>query len=98
MTAPVHTADGALAWWVPGPRWRARLRQRILRTAPSDLDPVVLRHSRIYIVPTPRGLAFIATLATMLVLSLNYALSLGFVITFVLSGMTGAALLHTFRN
>jgi hypothetical protein len=82
----------------PGPRWRARIRQRIFRVAPSDLEPVVLRHSRIYVLPTPRGIAFIATLATMLVLSLNYALSLGFVITFLLSGLTGAALLHTFRN
>jgi uncharacterized protein (DUF58 family) len=98
MSVPVHAADGAIAWWMPGPRWRARMRQRIFRTAPADLDPVVLRHSRIYILPTPRGLAFIATLATMLVLSLNYALSLGFVITFLLSGMTGAALLHAFRN
>ena len=99
MTAPADTtAAGALLWWAPGPRWRARIRQRIFRVAPSDLEPVVLRHSRIYVLPTPRGIAFIAMLATMLVLSLNYALSLGFVITFLLSGLTGAALLHTFRN
>jgi uncharacterized protein (DUF58 family) len=78
--------------------WIARKRQRLFRTAPADLDPVVLRHSRIYILPTRRGLALIATLATMLLTSLNYALSLGLVVTFVLSGLASAALLHTFRN
>jgi uncharacterized protein (DUF58 family) len=79
-------------------RWHARARQRWLRVDPRDVDPVVLRHSRIYILPTPRGLAFMGTIATMLVLSLNYAMSLGFAVTFLLSGLAGAALLHTFRN
>jgi uncharacterized protein (DUF58 family) len=78
--------------------WIARKRQRFLRTAPADVDPVVLRHSRIYILPTRRGLALMATLATMLLTSLNYALSLGLVVTFLLSGLASAALLHTFRN
>ena len=78
--------------------WFARFRQRLLRTDPADLEPVVLRHSRIYILPTRRGAAFIVTIATMLVLSLNYALSLGFAVTFLLSGLAGAALLHTWRN
>jgi uncharacterized protein (DUF58 family) len=58
----------------------------------------VLRHSRIYILPTRRGLAMIGTLMVMLLASLNYGLSLGFVVTFVLTGMIAAALLHTFRN
>jgi uncharacterized protein (DUF58 family) len=75
-----------------------RWRQRTFRHAPDDREPVVLRHRRIYILPTKRGLAFIATLATMLVTSLNYALSLGFAVTFLLAGLAAAALLHTFRN
>jgi uncharacterized protein (DUF58 family) len=58
----------------------------------------VLRHRRIYILPTKRGLAFIATLAMMLITSLNYGLSLGFAISFLLAGLAAAALLHTFRN
>jgi uncharacterized protein (DUF58 family) len=76
------------------PRWRAR----VFRTAPADGTGVVLGHSRIYILPTRRGLALIGTLAIMLVTSMNYALALGFVATFVLSGLVGAALLNTFRN
>ncbi|HET9045847.1 MAG TPA: DUF58 domain-containing protein, partial [Casimicrobiaceae bacterium] len=76
----------------------ARSRQRLFRSAPADRDPVVLRHSRIYILPTRRGAALIATLVVMLLTSLNYALSLGLFVTFALSGLVAAALLHTFRN
>ncbi len=78
--------------------WRARWGQRMFRRHPADLDPVVLRHSRIYILPTRRGMAFLGTLVIMLVTSLNYALSLGFVATFLLIGLAAASLLHTFRN
>jgi hypothetical protein len=59
---------------------------------------VVLRHSRIYILPTKRGWAMIATIAIMLVSSLNYALTLGIGVAFLLAGLMAAALLHTFRN
>jgi uncharacterized protein (DUF58 family) len=83
---------------VPSGSYRARYRQRLFRTAPADRDPVVLRHSRIYILPTRRGLAFLATLAMMLLTSLNYSLALGFVATFLLAGLAAAGLLHTFRN
>ena len=78
--------------------WAARLRQRAFRSRPADHPPVVLRHSRIYILPTRRGLAVIATLVLMLLTSLNYALSLGLALTFFLGGLVAAALLHTFRN
>jgi uncharacterized protein (DUF58 family) len=74
------------------------IRQRFFRHRPADRDRVVLRHHRIYILPTKRGWAFIATLALLLVTSLNYALSLGFVVTFVLTGLASVGLLHTFRN
>ncbi|MEO6929116.1 MAG: DUF58 domain-containing protein [Casimicrobiaceae bacterium] len=76
----------------------ARQRQRIFRHAPHDEQPVVLRHSRIYILPTRRGLAMIGTLLVMLLASLNYGLSLGFGVTFALMGLVAAALLHAFRN
>lgn len=78
--------------------WRARLRQRLFRTQPGDRDAVVLRHRRIYILPTRRGLALFGTIAIMLLASLNYALALGFAATFLLAGFAAAALLHTFRN
>jgi uncharacterized protein (DUF58 family) len=78
--------------------WTQRMRQRVWRLAPGDLDRIVLRHSRIYILPTPRGMALMATLATMLLTSMNYALSLGYALTFLAGGMVAAALLATFRN
>ena len=73
-------------------------RQRLWRSAPEDDPPVILRHSRIYILPTRRGLALLGTVATMLLTSLNYSLSLGFGATFLLVGLGASALLHTFRN
>ena len=78
--------------------WAARTRERFLRQTPSDGPAVTLAHARIYILPTRRGLAVVGTLATMLVASLNYGLALGLVVTFLLTGLVSAALLHTFRN
>jgi uncharacterized protein (DUF58 family) len=78
--------------------WRQDYLQRLFRHAPGDHDPVVLRHRRIYILPTRRGIAFLATLGITLLTSLNYSLSLGFVVTFMLAGLMSAALVHTFRN
>ncbi len=91
-TAPARSPRAVLAKaWL-------RLRQRAFRTAPADRSPVVLRHSRIYILPTRRGYAVIAMLLLMLLTSLNYALSLGLAVTFLFGGLVAAALLHTFRN
>jgi len=78
--------------------WGAGYLQRLFRHAPADNDPVILRHQRIYILPTRRGYAFLATLAMTLLTSLNYSLSLGFVATFMLAGLVATALVHTYRN
>lgn len=78
--------------------WPKRWRQRFWRVAPVDRAPVVLRHRRIYILPTRRGLALIATLAMMLATSMNYGLSLGYALTFLIAGLLAAAVLQTFRN
>ena len=59
---------------------------------------IVLRQRRVYIVPTRLGLIFGATLLVLLLGSINYVLSLGFVLTFVLSGMAIAGMVHTVRN
>lgn len=82
---------------IPG-SWRTDYLQRLFRHAPADHDPVILRHRRIYILPTKRGVAFFVTLAMTLLTSLNYSLSLGFAATFLLAGLVAASLIHTFRN
>jgi len=81
-----------------GPGAWSRARQRFFRHEPADGERLILRHSRIYILPSRRGWTMLGTLAIMLLTSVNYALSLGFAVTFLLGGLVAAALLHAFRN
>lgn len=59
---------------------------------------VVLVQRRIFILPSRAGLVFGVVLLLMLTGSINYALSLGFVLTFLLASVGVSAMLHTFRN
>ncbi len=63
-----------------------------------DSGCVTLHRRRIYILPTQRGLFFGLLLLLLLMASINYALSLGFVLTFLLAGLGHVAMLHTYRN
>ena len=80
----------------------ARLQQRFtvwaLRGHPPEASPVVLTQRRVYVLPTRAGLSYAAMLAVMLIGSMNYGLSLGHLLTFLLGGLGVAAILHTFRN
>ncbi len=76
----------------------AKVWQRVFRTRPEDTLPHVVTHQRVYILPTKRGLAFALTLLLMLVASVNYSLSLGYALCFILTGLFAATLLHTYRN
>jgi uncharacterized protein (DUF58 family) len=67
------------------------------RAAP-EAGPVVLSQRRVYILPTRHGYTFAVTLLVMLVGSINYSLSLGFILTFLLAGMGVVSILHTYRN
>lgn len=66
--------------------------------APPGRGEIVIAHRRVYIVPSRLGLYFGGTLAILLVGSINYALSLGFALTFLLAGMGLAAMVQTTRN
>lgn len=59
---------------------------------------VTLAHRSIYILPTRFGLMFAASLAVLLVASINYSIGLGFVLTFLLGGMGVVSILHSYRN
>ena len=80
----------------------ATLRQSIsdwiFRAQVPESPPVTLVQRRIFILPTRQGYAFFGTLFVLLIASINYALSLGFVLTFTLASMAGVAMLHTWRN
>jgi uncharacterized protein (DUF58 family) len=59
---------------------------------------VFLAQRRVYILPTQPGLIFGIALILMLIGSINYNLSLGYVLTFLLAGLGVVSILHTFRN
>jgi uncharacterized protein (DUF58 family) len=71
---------------------------RVLYRQKTDPAPLVLLQHRIYVLPTRRGWVILLTLALMLVTSMNYALSLGYALTFLVAGLFGASLVHVFRN
>lgn len=64
----------------------------------SEVGAITLGHRRVYIMPTRLGMMFAVTLVIMLVGSINYVLSLGFMLTFLLAGMAIAGMVHTVRN
>ena len=70
----------------------------LIRSRRIDGGPVVLDRKRIYILPTRRGLLFAVFLLVMLLGSINYALSLGFVLTFLLAGLGHVGMFHTVQN
>lgn len=65
---------------------------------PPERGSIVLGHRRVYIVPSRLGWIYAASLIVMLIGSINYALSLGFGLTFTLAGLGLAGMVHTFRN
>ena len=65
---------------------------------PPERGAIVLRHRRVYILPTRLGWMFAASLGVLLLGSINYSLALGFALTFLLAGMGLAGMVHTARN
>jgi len=63
-----------------------------------ETGTVLLNQRRIYILPTRRGMGFGLILIVMLLGNINYNLSLGYVLTFLLATTGGMSMLHTFRN
>ncbi len=70
----------------------------LFRIHGAETGPVVLVQRRVFILPSRHGMIFGVVLILMLTGSINYNLSLGFVLTFLLGAMSVITLLHTFRN
>ena len=70
----------------------------IFRATVPEAPPVTLVQRRIFILPTRQGYFFGVTLLLLLLASINYTLSLGFLLTFLLAAMGSVAMLHTWRN
>lgn len=64
----------------------------------AEPGPVSLDYRRVYILPTVYGLTFSGILAAMLFGSTNYNNSMGFLLTFLLSGLGLVSILYTHRN
>lgn len=63
-----------------------------------ETGTVVLNQRRIYIIPSKQGVAFALVLVLMLLGDINYNLSLGYVLTFLLATTAGLTMLYAFRN
>ncbi len=70
----------------------------LFRIGRPEAAPIRLGQRRIFVLPTAVGLFFAATLLTMLLTSMNYGLSLGYGLTFLLGGIAIASIVHAFRN
>ena len=78
--------------------FRQRIADWIFRSRSPEKPPVILVQRRIFIIPSRTGYFFAFVLVLLLIASINYTLSLGFFLTFLLAGMGSISMLHTFRN
>lgn len=76
--------DGLLNWIF---QWRG-----------PERGVIVLVQRRVFILPTRQGLLFGLIILLMLIGSVNYDLSLGFILSFLLGATGIQSMLHTFRN
>ena len=76
-----------LAWW-----------QQWFRVSKSTQNIAILKPRQIYILPTRWGVLYAVMLIGLLIGSINYSLSLGFYVTFLLASLGNIAMLHTWRN
>lgn len=76
--------DGTLKWLF---QWRG-----------PEQGTIVLVQRRVFILPTPQGLLYVGVILLMLTGSVNYDLSLGFILAFLLGAAGIQSMLHTFRN
>jgi uncharacterized protein (DUF58 family) len=70
----------------------------IFRASIPEAPPVTLGQRRIFILPSRHGYVFAIVVALLLIGSINYNVALGYLLTFLLMGMAGVAMLHTWRN
>lgn len=74
------------------------LNRLLFRVGAPETAPIRLGQRRIHLLPTPAGVAFALALLVMLIASINYNLSLGYGLVFLLAGTALASIVHAFRN
>jgi uncharacterized protein (DUF58 family) len=84
----------ATSWWATKREsWRVSMGRQA-----THEDEIELVQRRIYVLPTTRGLFLILTAILLLLVGINYQLSLAYVVAFLLGGFMQAALLTSYRN
>ena len=78
--------------------FRTHLYNWLFQLRGPEAGVIVLVQRRVFILPTGHGVIFAAILLLMLTGSINYNLSLGFVLTFLLAALLVNAMIYTFRN
>jgi uncharacterized protein (DUF58 family) len=77
---------------------RSRIDRWLIPLRRAEGGSIVLVQRGIFILPSRYGLLYIGALFLMLTGAVNYNLSLGFVLTFLLAALGINSILHTFRN
>jgi len=72
--------------------------KRFTRGEPAHLRQIELNHRRIFILPNKAGLSLAVVILLMLIASINYNNSLGFVFTFLLASAAQASTFYTYKN
>jgi len=80
-----------------GGRWRQLTERWLARRAPAARS-VTLDHSRLFILPTRVGLAFLLVIVILWLLATNYENNLVFALTFLLVSLFAVLPVHTFAN
>lgn len=80
------------------PFWKLSFWQQWTRVAKTADGVASLSPRKIYIIPTRWGVLYGLMLLALLVGSINYSVSLGFFVTFLLTSLGNMAMLHTWRN
>lgn len=96
ITVPLRSLARSVA--APYRALREYLDRWLFQLGGAPANSVVLVQRRIFILPSRHGIIFVGALALMLSGSINYNLSLGFILTFLLASVGVNAILHTFRN
>jgi len=79
-------------------RLAQKIRAAIFQPRGPEAGDVFLNQRRVFVLPTRPGLALAVMLVALLLGSINYSLSLGFGLTFLVAAVAWVAMFYTFRN
>ena len=95
MSAKITSADQSTTL---NASWVQRIEGWIEKSKSAEAGDVTLDRKRIYILPTKQGILFGLMILVMGITSINYKLSLGFAVVFLLAGLGWTSMFHTFGN